>query len=90
MGKLLYTGASGFLGVNTLSLLSNIHTVFTIGLLSQDSIQIDLSKEIPILTDTYNIVLHAAGKAHSIPKTKEEEQVFFDVNLKALRTFVLH
>ena len=85
MGKLLYTGASGFLGVNTLSLLSNIHTVFTIGLLSQDSIQIDLSKEIPILTDTYNIVLHAAGKAHSIPKTKEEERVFFDVNLQGTK-----
>jgi nucleoside-diphosphate-sugar epimerase len=28
-----------------------------------------------------DVVLHLAGKAHSVPKTADEEKVFFDVNL---------
>jgi nucleoside-diphosphate-sugar epimerase len=28
-----------------------------------------------------DVVLHLAGKAHSVPKTVQEEQVFYDVNL---------
>ncbi|MFZ4582813.1 MAG: NAD-dependent epimerase/dehydratase family protein, partial [Paludibacter sp.] len=28
-----------------------------------------------------DVVLHLAGKAHSVPKTAQEEQVFYDVNL---------
>lgn len=83
--KLLFTGASGFLGNNTLPLLNQSFAVTTIGLTDTDMVCVDLSKEIPVLSDAFDVVLHAAGKAHSIPKTKEEEQVFFDVNLQGTK-----
>ena len=80
MKKLLFTGASGFLGNNILSLLKKSYEVHTIGLTDEDDLKIDIAKEAPNLRIRYDIILHAAGKAHSIPKTKEEEQVFYNVN----------
>ena len=80
MKKLLFTGASGFLGQNILSLLKESYEVHTIGLTDEDDIKINIANEVPKLNIRYDIILHAAGKAHSIPKTKEEEQVFYDVN----------
>ena len=45
-----------------------------------DNIKINLAKEIPALNTQYDIVLHAAGKAHTVPRTEAEKQSFFDVN----------
>nr|WP_317633102.1 NAD-dependent epimerase/dehydratase family protein [uncultured Flavobacterium sp.] len=78
--KLLFTGASGFLGQNVKPLLDKIYEVKTMGLTEADNFNTDLSKEIPQLTENFDIVFHAAGKAHSIPKSAAEEKVFFDVN----------
>jgi len=83
--KLLFTGASGFLGTNTLSVLEKNYGVTTIGLTDKDKIRVNLSDTIPDLDGKYDIILHAAGKAHSVPKTKEEVQVFFDVNLQGTK-----
>lgn len=80
MKKLLFTGASGFLGNNILSLLKEQYDVDTVGLTDMDDIKINMAKDVPNLTTRYDVVLHAAGKAHTVPKTKEEEQVFYDVN----------
>lgn len=80
MKKLLFTGASGFLGNNILPLLKEQYDVDTIGLTDMDDIKINMAKETPQLKKTYDVVLHAAGKAHTVPRTKEEEQVFYDVN----------
>lgn len=33
----------------------------------------NIAKEIPELREQYDIVLHAAGKAHSVPKTEQEK-----------------
>lgn len=41
--------------------------------------------DVPKLNIKYDVVLHAAGKAHSIPKTEEEKQLFFDVNLQGTK-----
>ena len=81
MKKLLFTGASGFLGYNILSLLKETYDVNTVGLTDDDDIKINIAKEIPQLDSHYDVVLHAAGKAHTVPRTKEEEQVFYDVNV---------
>lgn len=81
MKQLLFTGASGFLGNNILPLLKEQYGVDTIGLTDRDDIKINIAKEVPVLNHRYDVVLHAAGKAHTVPKTKEEEQVFYDVNL---------
>ena len=78
--KLLFTGASGFLGQNVKPLLDKIYEVKAMGLTEADNFNTDLSKEIPKLTENFDIVFHAAGKAHSIPNSVAEEKVFFDVN----------
>ena len=79
--KLLFTGASGFIGNNILPKLSaNYDMVTTLGLLDSDDVAVDLAKDVPQLPEYYDVVLHAAGKAHVVPKTPEEEKVFYDVN----------
>ena len=80
MQKLLFTGASGFLGYNIRSLLEKRYEVNTIGLTDDDDIKINIAKEVPPINTRYDIVLHAAGKAHTVPKTEAEKQVFYDVN----------
>ena len=83
--KLLFTGASGFLGNNIYSLLEEKYVIETVGITSKDNYNVNLAWELPNLTATFDVVFHAAGKAHSIPKTEEEKQLFFDVNLQGTK-----
>ena len=83
--KLLFTGASGFLGNSVRPLLARTYEVVTVGLSSQDDYTVNIAKETPELRERYDVVLHAAGKAHSVPKTEAERQVFFDVNLQGTK-----
>ena len=78
--ELLFTGASGFLGHNILPILNKSFIVHTVGLTDEDHIKINLAKEVPTINTHYEIVLHAAGKAHTVPKNDAEKQVFYDVN----------
>lgn len=80
MEKLLFTGASGFLGYNIRPLLEKSYDVHTVGLTDDDDIKFNLAKEVPPINTHYDVVLHAAGKAHTVPKTEAEAQVFYDVN----------
>ena len=80
MKKLLFTGASGFLGYNIRPILEKNYDVHTIGLTDDDDIKINMAKEVPPINTHYDVVLHAAGKAHTLPKTEEEKKVFYDVN----------
>ena len=82
MQNLLFTGASGFLGTNLKSVLEHNYNITTIGLSDKDNYNTNISKEIPQFKEKFDIVLHAAGKAHSVPKTEAEKQVFFDVNFQ--------
>ncbi|GHU67790.1 UDP-galactose-4-epimerase [Bacteroidia bacterium] len=79
MKNLLFTGSSGFLGKNILALLQKQYNVSTLDLRDADYL-CNLSKGHCELNKTFDIVLHAAGKAHSIPTTEVEKQVFYDVN----------
>lgn len=83
--KLLFTGASGFLGNNISSLLKEKYDITTIGLTSQDDYKVNIAIDAPVLNGSYDLVLHAAGKAHSVPRTTEESNVFFDVNLQGTK-----
>ena len=80
MQRLLFTGASGFLGYNIYPILEKNYDVQTIGLTDDDDIKINIAQEVPPINTRYDIVLHAAGKAHTVPKTEAEKQVFYDVN----------
>lgn len=80
MKTLLFTGGTGFLGKNVMPLLQEQYDVTTCGITPEDIIKANLAKDVPELDKHYDIVLHACGKAHSVPKTEAEKQVFFDVN----------
>lgn len=80
MKKLLFTGASGFLGRNILSILEKSYAVTTLGLSRRNSLQVDLAREMPLLNDRYDVVLHAAGKAHAVSPGQTDQKEFFDVN----------
>lgn len=83
--NLLFTGASGFLGCHIYPPLKEKYKINTVGLTPQDDYQVNVAQDVPALDVQYDIVLHAAGKAHSVPKTKEEKQLFFDVNLQGTK-----
>ncbi|OYP35734.1 UDP-galactose-4-epimerase [Prevotella sp. P5-126] len=80
MEKLLYTGGTGFLGFNTKPILDQMYEVTTIGITDRDVIKANFAKEVPQLSCRYDIVLHAAGKAHINPKSQKEIQSFYDIN----------
>ena len=80
MEKLLFTGGTGFLGKNVMPLLMEKDEVVTCGITPDDAIQAHLAKEVPQLDQHFDVVLHACGKAHVVPKTEAEKQAFFDVN----------
>ena len=80
MEKLLFTGGTGFLGKNVRPILDVLYEVTTCGITQDDMIKANLAKEIPVLNQHYDVVLHACGKAHVVPKTEAERQAFFDVN----------
>ena len=80
MEKLLFTGGTGFLGYNCRPLLDKRYEVTTCGITDSDDIKSNLAKEVPEMPQKYDVVLHACGKAHVIPKTEEEKQLFYDIN----------
>ncbi|WP_316737866.1 NAD-dependent epimerase/dehydratase family protein [Pedobacter aquatilis] len=78
--KVLLTGATGFLGNYIYSHQIKQNKVITISR-SGSNINVDLAERIPNIP-AVDLVIHCAGKAHSVPKTLANEKVFFDVNLK--------
>lgn len=78
--KLLFTGASGFLGFNLKPLLESDYFIKTLGLTKNDDYKVNLAVSVPDIKTRFDIVLHAAGKAHMIPKTEEEKKMFYDIN----------
>lgn len=49
MEKLLFTGGTGFLGKNVRPILDKMYEVTTCGITSDDTIKVNLAKEIPEL-----------------------------------------
>lgn len=76
----MFTGGTGFLGKNVMPILTQKYDVTTCGITPDDMIKANLAKEVPALPGRYDVVLHACGKAHVVPKTEAEKQAFYDVN----------
>ena len=92
MKKLLLTGYPGFLASAIKEWFEkNDWQVDTLGILpfpdgesqSGSHIICNIAESVPDLPDvTYDMVIHAAGKAHVVPKTEAEKQAFYDINVK--------
>jgi nucleoside-diphosphate-sugar epimerase len=76
----LLTGASGFLGKYIAEEFANTKKLFSLSRTTGDY-KVSLENEIPDFKDNFEIVIHSAGKAHSVPKTDLEKQQFLDVNV---------
>ena len=85
MKSLLFTGATGFLGSNVLPLLKRTYDVDTLALDPKADFNINIVTDQIVLSKQYDIVLHAAGKAHVIPKTEEEIKLFYDINYEGTK-----
>jgi nucleoside-diphosphate-sugar epimerase len=77
--NVLITGSNGFLGRE---LAKHIHScsIFELNR-NVGNFHCDLSNTIPYFENSFDLVLHNAGKAHSIPKTNEQKVDFFNVNV---------
>ncbi|MHA4894112.1 NAD-dependent epimerase/dehydratase family protein [Pedobacter sp. PWIIR3] len=81
--KILLTGASGFLGsIMCPYFRLEGYSVTTLGRAKED-LKYDFSSgDSIVLSDSYDLVIHCAGKAHSVPVTQIEKMAFFDINVK--------
>lgn len=79
--KILLTGSNGFLGNILKHELENKYFLQTLSRTFSDY-NIDLSKNNNIrFNDKFEIVIHAAGKAHILPNNELERKSFYEVNL---------
>lgn len=83
----LLTGGSGFLGKAILKGCSEIE-IKTLGRNDINDMIVDLSLSIPKIEEIFDVVIHAAGKAHLVPKTTEEMQEFFDINVNGTKNLL--
>jgi len=83
---ILLTGASGFLG-QTLTKVFKHEELITLARSAGD-IRADLSTTIPSLP-ACDLVIHAAGKAHFVPKTTAENEAFYAANVRGTQNLLL-
>lgn len=77
---ILVTGANGFFGRTIVNELSNDFKISSLSRNATDY-KVSLENEIPNFIKKFDLVIHAAGKAHSVPKTAFEKQQFYDINV---------
>lgn len=78
--NILLTGGNGFLGSIIYRELIKINEVLRLGLKANADLSCNLALQVPKFTKPFNRVVHAAGKAHFIPRNKFEVESFFRVN----------
>lgn len=78
--KILLTGANGFLGKIIVKTLEKEFQIVELSRKSGDY-QVCLDKDILEFYESFDLVIHSAGKAHSVPKSDTEKKQFHKVNV---------
>jgi nucleoside-diphosphate-sugar epimerase len=81
MIDILVTGANGFLGRSIVGEVSQSNSVITLGTSTTNDIICDLANNIPQFSFNIDLVIHVAGKAHSVPISQGEKDSFFKINV---------
>lgn len=84
--KILITGSTGFLGCKIQYGLKG-HDIETLSR-SNSTYNFDLASNAPIFDGQFDLVIHAAGKAHSKPKTEIEKQEFYYINVEGTKNLL--
>jgi nucleoside-diphosphate-sugar epimerase len=83
----LLTGGTGFLGYFISKAISESNILVTLSR-NIGQYSICLEQKVPVFFEKFDLVIHAAGKAHTVPKTSLEKQAFFDVNFKGTQNLL--
>lgn len=84
MGNVLITGLSGFLGTVLNKELNDEDTTRIVSIGGNN--RIDISNPFELRNDeSIDTVVHAAGKAHFVPKTQIDKQEFYRVNVEGTK-----
>ncbi len=87
MERVLVTGANGFLGKYIYNSLLKRNILFSLSKTTGDY-KVILENEIPIFSENYELVVHSAGKAHSVPQTDAERKQFYEVNVNGTKNLL--
>ena len=79
--KILLTGGNGFLGSYIYNHLSNQNKIYKLSR-TRSNYNCNLQYEIPILDKSFDLIIHAASKVHSTPKSKNESDEFYKINVQ--------
>jgi len=87
--KILITGAHGFLGSHIKSYWEKLgHKAISVGRSDKNQIQCDLSQNKPKINQSIDFVIHAAGKAHIVPKNESEKNEFYKINVEGTKNLL--
>jgi nucleoside-diphosphate-sugar epimerase len=87
--KILLTGANGFLGQHISKVIDDYQPTF-LSRKEEKGISCDLSVSKPDLNNQeFDLVIHNAGKAHSNPKTSDEIDSYYKVNLDGTKNLCM-
>ena len=78
--RILLTGANGFLGKSIVEELMHQNQLFYLSR-SSNHYKVSLEKDVPHFHTSFDIVIHAAGKAHNVPISPKEVRKFYEVNV---------
>lgn len=85
----LVTGGNGYLGKHVVKHFCEIGwKVKTLGRCVNNAYSFDISTDDISIDQTFEVVIHCAGKAHNFPKTEKEQQAFYDVNVRGTQSLL--
>ncbi len=87
--KILITGGKGFLGQQIVKgLRYRGCKTYSLGRTTDNDIVCDLAYKPPTIQMYFDIVVHAAGRAHMTPQTEKDKELFYKVNVQGTKNLL--